>query len=153
MNIYILFCYFILIAEGHDSKEDASACIELMIWKINEDLKLSKNLNELKLNHNSGGQQSSIAPVIKQQQPLQSHPSTVKCPVTSHHSLINNNRSTTTVTTKSSVFKLTNKPTTSSSSSNNSLNQATVDAAKRVSAMQASFVKTSTTLFNTKQAK
>ena len=31
--------------DGHDSKEDASACIQLMLWKINEDL---KNKNTVK---------------------------------------------------------------------------------------------------------
>lgn len=30
-------------AEGHDSKEDATSCVHLMIWKINEDLKSNKN--------------------------------------------------------------------------------------------------------------
>lgn len=34
-------------AQGHDSKEDANACIKLMEWKINEDLKSSKKLNAL----------------------------------------------------------------------------------------------------------
>jgi hypothetical protein len=33
--------------EGHDSKEDAAACISLMIWKINEDLRSKKFANIL----------------------------------------------------------------------------------------------------------
>jgi RNA exonuclease 1 len=32
--------------DGHDSKEDASACIQLMIWKINEDLKNRSNIKK-----------------------------------------------------------------------------------------------------------
>lgn len=28
--------------EGHDSSEDASACMELMFWKIKEDAKLKR---------------------------------------------------------------------------------------------------------------
>ena len=28
--------------EGHDSSEDASACMELMVWKIKEDAKVKR---------------------------------------------------------------------------------------------------------------
>jgi RNA exonuclease 1 len=55
---FIIMIFFLLIKrnsfdfeifedEGHDSKEDATSCIQLMLWKINEDLKLKKfsNLN------------------------------------------------------------------------------------------------------------
>lgn len=31
-----------LSVEGHDSSEDASACMELMIWKIKEDAKVKR---------------------------------------------------------------------------------------------------------------
>jgi len=34
--------------QGHDSKEDAAACVSLMIWKINEDLRSKKFANIFK---------------------------------------------------------------------------------------------------------
>lgn len=38
-----LFCYSCAFpVEGHDSSEDASACLELMIWKIKEDTKVKR---------------------------------------------------------------------------------------------------------------
>jgi DNA polymerase III epsilon subunit-like protein len=37
-------------SEGHDSKEDATACVQLMIWKINEDLKNKSNAKKFNTN-------------------------------------------------------------------------------------------------------
>ena len=36
-------------ADGHDSKEDATACIQLMRWKINEDLKTAHSVKTVKM--------------------------------------------------------------------------------------------------------
>ncbi len=38
------FCHLFIVfsVEGHDSSEDASACMELMIWKIREDAKVKR---------------------------------------------------------------------------------------------------------------
>lgn len=36
------FFHVCLSVEGHDSSEDASACMELMIWKIKEDAKVKR---------------------------------------------------------------------------------------------------------------
>lgn len=36
--LFVLF----LPVEGHDSSEDARACMELMIWKIKEDAKVKR---------------------------------------------------------------------------------------------------------------
>lgn len=32
----------VISVEGHDSSEDASACMELMVWKIKEDAKVKR---------------------------------------------------------------------------------------------------------------
>ena len=42
MKIYQINFFFAV--SGHDSKEDAVSCIQLMMWKINEDLKNSKKV-------------------------------------------------------------------------------------------------------------
>lgn len=33
---------FVSPVEGHDSSEDARACMELMVWKIKEDAKVKR---------------------------------------------------------------------------------------------------------------
>lgn len=39
LNImHIHECYFFLVG-GHDCSEDATACMELMLWKVKEDTK------------------------------------------------------------------------------------------------------------------
>ena len=35
-NIFFFFC---ISVDGHDSHEDAAACLELMRWKVKEDMK------------------------------------------------------------------------------------------------------------------
>lgn len=37
-----LLCMCTFPVEGHDSSEDASACMELMVWKIKEDAKVKR---------------------------------------------------------------------------------------------------------------
>ena len=33
------FFFFCILVDGHDSHEDAAACLELMRWKVKEDMK------------------------------------------------------------------------------------------------------------------
>lgn len=47
INILIIIsglymCFLSPTVEGHDSSEDARACMELMIWKIKEDAKVKR---------------------------------------------------------------------------------------------------------------
>ena len=47
MNYHLIGCLFQISNWGHDSYEDARACVELMLWKTRKDLtsrKLSENL-------------------------------------------------------------------------------------------------------------
>lgn len=44
--------YFLFQVDGHDSKEDAESCIQLMLWKIGEELKLKKPSS---VSYSSGG--------------------------------------------------------------------------------------------------
>lgn len=41
MNFLLTSFMYVVLAEGHDSMEDAMSCMELMLWKVKEDLKNS----------------------------------------------------------------------------------------------------------------
>ncbi len=52
---------WLFLVSGHDSKEDANSCIQLMMWKINEDLKNSKK-TAVALGR---AESASMAPAVK----------------------------------------------------------------------------------------
>lgn len=39
LNMEVVKWFLSFVVCGHDSKEDASACMELMMWKLREDAK------------------------------------------------------------------------------------------------------------------
>lgn len=41
---FIISPFFSLLAEGHDSIEDAISCMELMLWKVKQDLRSSSSI-------------------------------------------------------------------------------------------------------------
>ncbi len=43
IKIIIYIIVFFPLAEGHDSIEDAISCMELMLWKVKQDLKNSSS--------------------------------------------------------------------------------------------------------------
>ena len=90
--------------EGHDSKEDAAACISLMIWKINEDLRTKKFANIINQPDTRSKQSNNTSLVNKNSSPTVSINS-----ISSPNANLGNQRNLTITNSKMNMPKIASK--------------------------------------------
>lgn len=88
------------LADGHDSKEDAASCIQLMLYKITEDLKSTKISESILNNTNNSSSNGTNLSQAKNSNSIYKLNNVIK-PTTASSSLATKQTSTSALSSKS----------------------------------------------------